>query len=83
MAMTEQDREWIKSMIQTASVETIKVAREDAKAVICETLKMHISACPHGQQINVSRAFLAGISLAMFVGGGSAGAFIVKALMGT
>ena len=67
MALTEQDRDWIRLM-----------ARELAFAAIKETLREHVKGCPHGQALGRIRSLLIGVALGSGIGGAGIVALISR-----
>jgi hypothetical protein len=47
MAITEQDRDWIKAMIKEATIEALNESRDFARA----RLDSHVRACPNLQRL--------------------------------
>lgn len=70
MALSEQDREYIREV-------AINAAGEVSKQVIADVLKWHTEACPHGKSILASKWGLLGVCL----GSGASGAGIFAAVL--
>lgn len=54
MALTEQDKDWVKLMIK----DTISVSTE---LMVEKILAVHVQLCPYGKMLSKSKWFLAGI----------------------
>jgi len=75
MALSEQDREYIREV-------AINSAGEVSKQVIEDVLKWHIDACPHGKSIIASKWGLVGWCLGSGVSGGGVAAVLIKLFAG-
>ncbi len=75
MALSEQDREYIREV-------AINSAGEVSKQVIEDVLKWHIDACPHGKSILASKWGLLGLCVGSGVGGGGMVAVFIKIFSG-
>ena len=54
MALTDQDKDWVKLMIK----DTISVSTE---LMVEKILAVHVQLCPYGKMLSKSKWFLAGI----------------------
>jgi len=75
MALTEQDRAYIREV-------AINAAGEVSKQVIEDMLKWHTEACPHGKSILASKWGLLGLCVGSGVGGGGMVAVFIKIFSG-
>lgn len=75
MALTEQDREYIREV-------AINSAGEVSKRVIENVLKWHIDACPHGKTILASKWGLLGLCIGSGVSGAGFFAALLKLFSG-
>jgi len=71
MALTEQDRAYIKEV-------AINAAGEVSKQIIEDMLKWHTEACPHGKAILASKWGFLGACLGSGVGGGGIAAVLME-----
>ncbi len=71
MALSEQDREYIREV-------AINSAGEVSKQVIEDVLKWHIESCPHGKSILASKWGLLGLCVGSGVSGAGCFAAILK-----
>ena len=71
MALTEQDRDYIREV-------AINSATEVCKQVIEDMLKWHTEACPHGKSILASKWVLLGVCIGSGIGGGGVVAVLIK-----
>lgn len=75
MALTEQDRAYIREV-------AINAAGEVSKQVIEDVLKWHTEACPHGKSILASKWGLLGLCIGSGVGGGGMVAVFIRIFSG-
>lgn len=70
MALSDQDRAYIREV-------AINAAGEVSKQIIEDMLKWHTEACPHGKALLISKWTLLGV----FVGSSTLGGSVVAVLM--
>lgn len=75
MALTEQDRAYIREV-------AVNSATAVSKQIIEDVLKWHIEACPHGKSILASKWGLLGACIGSGVGGGGMVAVLTKIFSG-
>lgn len=75
MALTEQDREYIREV-------AVNSATEVSKQIIEDVLKWHIDACPHGKSILASKWVMIGVCAGSGVSGGGLVAVLIKIFSG-
>jgi len=75
MALTEQDRAYIREV-------AVNAAGEVSKQVIENVLKWHTEACPHGKSILASKWCFLGACLGSGVGGGGLAAVLIRIFSG-
>jgi len=71
MALTEQDRAYIREV-------AVNAATEVSKQIIEDMLKWHIEACPHGKSILASKWGFLGACLGSGIGGGGIAAMLME-----
>ena len=75
MALTEQDREYIREV-------AINSATEVSKQIIEDVIKWHIDSCPHGKTLLASKWGLMGLCAGSAGVGGSTVAVLIKIFSG-
>ena len=75
MALTEQDRAYIREV-------AVNSATVVSKQIIEDVLKWHIEACPHGKSILASKWGLLGVCIGSGIGGGGMVAVLIKIFSG-
>jgi hypothetical protein len=73
MALTDQDRDYIREF-------AVNSATEISKQIIEDVLKWHIEACPHGKSMLASKWFILGICVCSGLSGGGIVALLIKIL---
>ena len=71
MALTKQDRAYIREV-------AVNAAGEVSKQIIEDMLKWHTEACPHGKSILASKWGLLGVCIGSGVGGGGMVAVLIE-----
>jgi len=71
MALTEQDRAYIREV-------AVNAAGEISKQIIEDILKWHVKACPHGKSILASKWGFLGVCAGSAVGGGGIAAMLME-----
>jgi len=75
MALSDQDRAYIREV-------AVNAAGEVSKQVIEDVLKWHTEACPHGKSILASKWGLLGLCIGSGIGGGSMVAVFIRIFSG-
>jgi len=75
MALSKQDRAYIREV-------AVNAAGEVSKQVIEDVLKWHTEACPHGKSILASKWGLLGLCVGSGVGGGGMVAVFIRIFSG-
>ena len=75
MALSEQDREYIREV-------AVNSAGVISKQVIEDVLKWHIDSCPHGKSILASKWGFLGACVGSGIGGGGMVAVLIKIFSG-
>ena len=75
MALSEQDREYIREV-------AVNAATEVCERIIEHVLEWHVDACPHGKSILASKWGLLGLCIGSGVGGGGVVAVLIRIFAG-
>ena len=75
MALTEQDRAYIREL-------AVNSATAVSKQIIEDLIKWHIKSCPHGKTILASKWGLLGVCIGSGIGGGGVVAMLIKIFSG-
>ena len=75
MALSDQDRAYIREV-------AVNAAGEVSKQVIEDVLKWHTEACPHGKSILASKWGLLGLCIGSGIGGGGMVAVFIRIFSG-
>lgn len=75
MALSEQDRDYIREV-------AVNSATEVSERIIEHVLKWHVKSCPHGKSILASKWGLLGICIGSGIGGGGMVAMLIKIFSG-
>ena len=75
MALSDQDRAYIREV-------AVNAAGEVSKQIIEDMLKWHTKACPHGKSILASKWGLLGVCLGSGIGSGGMVAVLIKIFSG-
>ena len=75
MAITEQDRAYIREV-------AVNSATEVSERIIERVIEWHVKACPHGKSILASKWGLLGVCIGSGIGGGGMVAVLIKIFSG-
>jgi hypothetical protein len=65
MALSAEDREWVKLIAQEAG----RAAQDGARAIIREVLKEHVKGCPWGKAVSRLKVFALGALAGLLIAG--------------